>query len=218
MTGWRAGLAGWLAVAVVVAGAEVREVSPGVVEAGLVRVDQVARSLSFPAEVNQSEGMVEYLVVTVTGKTHESVFTTRAEPRDIHLAALLLGARDATKATKASDTNSPPALRGDAVRIEVVWSGAGQARTNFLEHCVRHVGTGQPLADGPWVYNGSELRDGRFAAQHEGSVVSIIDDVEALVNNPRPERENDDIWRVNDTLLPPKGTAVTITMRFPPPN
>jgi hypothetical protein len=192
----------------------VREVAPGVVEVGLVRVDKTARALSFPASVNMTEGIVEYVVVTESGKTHESVFTTSAEPRDIHVAALLLGVRDATK---SAATNLPPALRGDAVRIELSWESGGRPRVVALEDCVRHSETRRPLSTGPWVYNGSESRAGRFAAQHEGSIVSVIDDVEALVNNPRTGRENDDVWRVNEKIVPPKGTALRITFHFAPP-
>jgi len=175
-----------------------------------VRIDKSARSLSFSGKVNMSEGVIEYALVTDSGKTHESVFCTRVPPKDIHVAALLLGFRDASK---SSATDRPPALRGDAVLIEVSWKTAGPSRTVALEDCVRRVETGATLARGPWVYNGSELREGRFAAQIEGSIISIIDDVEALVNNPRPERDNDDIWRVNDQIVPPKATDVKITIR-----
>jgi hypothetical protein len=191
----------------------VREVAPGIVEVGAVRVDKAARALTFPATVNMPEGIVEYVVVTESGKTHESVFTTRAEPKDIHVAALLLGVRDAAKSTA---TNQPPALRGDAVRVEVGWESAGEPLAVMLEECARHAVSGRSLASGPWIYNGSELRAGRFAAQAEGSIISIIDDVEALVNNPRPERENDDVWRVNEKVVPPKGTLVRVTLRFAP--
>lgn len=186
----------------------VREVSPGVVAVGIVRVDKAARQLSFPATVNMTGGAVEYVVVTESGKTHESVFTTDAAPKDIHIAALLLGIRDATELPA---TNQPPALRGDAVQVTVSWAGNDRPRAVPVEECVRHAETGLPLAPGPWVYNGSELRNGRFAAQHEGSILSIIDDVEALMNNPRPERENDDVWRPNEKIVPAKGTVVTIT-------
>jgi hypothetical protein len=191
----------------------VREVTPGIIAVGAVRVDKAARAFSFPAKVNMTEGIVEYVVVTESGKTHESVFSTRAEPKDIHVAALLLGVRDATKVTA---TNQPPALRGDAVRVAVSWETDGRSFTNAIENCLRHDRTGVSLTTGPWIYNGSELRAGRFAAQHEGSIISLIDDVEALVNNPRPGREHDDIWRVNEQIIPPKGTAVTVMFRFAP--
>lgn len=196
------------------AASSLREIAPGILEIGAVRVDKPARALSFPATVNQTEGIVEYAVVTETGKTHESVFATHAEPKDIHLAALLLGVRDATRSTT---TNLPPTLRGDAVRIEVRWETAGgERRAVALEDCVRHAQTRRPLSAGPWVYNGSELHDGRFAAQAEGSIIAIIDDPQALVNNPRPGRDNDDVWRVNEPVVPPEGTAVSVTIRFAP--
>jgi len=208
-------VAGWMLAASLCCAADkepIREVSPGVLQVGAVRVEKAARALSFDAAVNMSEGIVEYALVTATGKTHESVFATEAKPKDIHVAALLLGIRDAGKSPNAP-TNTPPALRGDRVRIEVSWETNGTKRAVPLEETVRHVETRQPLARGPWVYNGSTVWEGKFVADGEGSIVAIIDDRDALVNNPRPGRENDELWRVNETIVPPKGTRVRVAIR-----
>jgi hypothetical protein len=42
----------------------------------------------------------------------------------------------------------------------------------------------------------------------------LITDASALVNNPQPDRSNDDIHFPNDRLLPPAGTPVEIILRF----
>lgn len=193
----------------------IREVSQGVLEVGAVRVEKAVRTLSFDAEVNMAEGTIEYALVTRTGKTHESVFSTAAEPQHIQLAAMLLGIRDAAKFVSAS-SNQPSSLRGDEVTIEVKWAADGKPRTAPLEEFVRHATTRQPLLHGPWVYNGSSVWEGRFLAQTEGSIVAIMDDRDALVNNPRPGREDDTIWRVNERVAPPKGTPVRVVIRCPP--
>jgi hypothetical protein len=56
--------------------------------------------------------------------------------------------------------------------------------------------------------------EGSFAAQRDGSIVSVILDPAALINNPRPGRENDDLWIPNEKLLPPPDTSLTVLIRI----
>ena len=53
-----------------------------------------------------------------------------------------------------------------------------------------------------------------FLAQKEGSIVSLIADPAALVNNPRPDRENDELWTLRTPKIPPVGTPVQVTIRL----
>src|SRR5690606_34621261 len=71
-----------------------KEISPGVFQVGSVRLDKVQKSICFPAEVNMTNGLIEYFVVTGTGKLHESVLKTETQPSQIHIAMLLLGAKE----------------------------------------------------------------------------------------------------------------------------
>jgi hypothetical protein len=48
-------------------------------------------------------------------------------------------------------------------------------------------------------------------AQREGSIVSLIADPNALVNNPRKDRENDELWILNREAIPAVGTPVQVT-------
>lgn len=52
----------------------IKEISPGVLEPGNVRLNQAQRSITFPANVNMHEGPIEYLLVTSYGKVDESNF------------------------------------------------------------------------------------------------------------------------------------------------
>src|SRR6185503_14628823 len=70
-------------------------VGPDLFALGEVVLDKARRTVSFPVLLNQKVGSVEYAVVTLQGKTHESVFKTPASPVHIHMSLLLLGARPA---------------------------------------------------------------------------------------------------------------------------
>lgn len=187
-------------------------ISPGVYELGLVRLDKAQRSVRFPATVNLLEGNIEYLVVHATGKTHESLFRTEARPEDIHLALLLLGARGA--GTNTLPTDATQLLPGDLVEIEVHWKTGGWPRHRRGEECVQDLKAKAALRNGPWAYNGSRLREDGFAAQIDGSIIALITDPDALVNNPRPRRDNDDNWKPRAAGLPALNSTVEVSIRL----
>ena len=163
------------------------------------------------------EGPVEYAVVGSRGKIHESVFVTTAEARDLHVAALLLGV---SAASDLGPQNAAAiAKRGSAVVITVEWERNGPTERIFLNEAVNisdpatKAVTGN-LPSGAWVYNGSRIEaDGGFAATRHGSLISIIRDEDALVNNPGATRDNDEIHTPNAGKLPPKGHPVRIVLR-----
>ena len=213
--------------------APVRQISAGVYQVGQVRIDQQARTVTFPAFLNMNEGPIEYLVVTTTGKTHESLLRTDAEPAHIQVAMLLLGAKGAPGGWFPEPPSSgpmvggkgragePPAgktnavkIPGESVNISASWK-AGQGRTP-IENFVRDLQAKAPMSRGPFIFNGSRVWNGVFVAQREGSIVSLITDADALFNNPRPGHDLDDVWEILPKELPPLGTPVDVVIALPP--
>jgi hypothetical protein len=178
-----------------------------------VRLDKNERTIRFPAVVNMDQGAVEYLLVNESGKVHESVFRTGVEPYHIHLATVLVGTKENLSRAVGTATNPPP-LAGDKVSLSASWKTSGGESHCRGEDLVFNTQTKSPMSRGNWVYNGSRVVEGTFLAQRDGSVVSIISDPDALINNPRPGRENDEIWQVNTNAVPPVGTAVQITIKL----
>jgi hypothetical protein len=190
----------------------VRQVGPQTFELGLVRIDKKSGAVTFPAVVNFREGPVEYLVVTSGGKIHESVFRTDVEPRQLHVAMLLLGARGAGTNALPEDPALP--LPGEKISVSISWQADAGKQVHAGEEFVRDRKRDALLKKGDWVYTGSRLRDDGFAAQQDGSIVSLITDPDALVNNPRPGREDDDSWLADPKDLPPLETPVKVTFRL----
>jgi hypothetical protein len=183
--------------------------------------------------MNMKEGVVEYLLVNARGKTYESLLGTDTEPYYIHLAMLLIGAKGApqTEALLNSPsqpfhvnrpgaaTNSPPALaiQGDPITIELAWQTAGGRKHLRAEDCIMNLVTKTNASRGFWTYNGSRVIDGIFVAQREASIVAMIDDIDAMVNNPRPGSDNDQIWQINSGVIPPTNTPVEVTFKLETP-
>jgi len=189
-------------------------VRPGLYTIGQVTLDQTNRTARFPAVVNQRAGLVEYALVTTQGKVHESVFRTETEPRDIHLAMLLLGVEPSGTNRLAEDPESP--LPGERIDIEVWWRHRRREMRRPLAEC---VGFSVPARDNrsrDWLYNGSFVHDGALAAQSGGSLIALITDASALINNPRPDRADDEIHHVKPRSLPPEETPVEIVLKRQP--
>lgn len=193
---------------------KVEELAPGRFRIGRVKFDTRARTVSLPAEVHMRGGVIEYALTTEKGKVHEAMLTTKASPRDVHLAYLLLGM-----------TGSPPTgAAGEAMKLQpaqsvdisVSWETNGPVRTLPLASLLATAkgapgGTISPMPATPWHYTGSRFYgSATFAAEAEGSLISLIRDDSALVNNPGPSRDDDTIHLSNSSTLPPQGTPVTV--------
>ena len=166
------------------------------------------------------EQLCEYALVTSDGKRHESLLTTDAQPRDLHVAALLLGVKPSAN---LGGTNLLAGAEQARVEIEVTWPIHGGVRRVPLHQLVAQLQNPEPAAAhpelqaldaGPWLYSGSEVKQGRFEAQAEGSFISLITDPAALINNPRPSRLNDKLHVPNKPLLPPLNTSVQVVIRL----
>lgn len=191
-------------------------------EIGGVKFDKAARTVTFPARVQMASGTVEYLLVGEEGKTHESLLATSVEPYSVHMAMLLLGAKGAPASNvsltpeKIDDAylQDAPEIQGEKIGLLVSWEKEGKQHQVEASECL--LMKSKPMQSGPWTYNGSLLYEGRFLAQEQRSFVSVITDPAALINNPRPGRENDEIWSINQKVIPAVDTPVQVTIQLPP--
>lgn len=183
----------------------------GTMRIGRVTVDPKERTISFPAAVNAHAGLIEYALVTKTGKVHESLLNTDIAPLDLHVAALLLNLAPSQDASVYA-----------RVLIEVEWETNGPKRRELLEDMIKLAQDGQfgregaTLAAVGWNYAGSFLQGGVLAADREGSIITLIGDPVALLGNPRPDRVNDKVHVPNPARMPSLGMPVTVRLRLAP--
>lgn len=199
-----------------------KEISPGVFEYNRIRLDKKNHQISFPATVNQRVGLIEYLLVNEKGKTHESLLATALQPHDIHVAMLLIGLKEDTKANSRetvppsaidpSYLHSAPKLKGSPVLLSLAWTQDGKQKQAAMEDWVYNEQTHHAMSLGPWIYNGSLIENGVFLADGELSIIAVITDPTALVNNTRKGYDNDEIWQVQEEAVPPLDTPVEITI------
>jgi len=202
-----------------------RQISPDVFELGAVQFDKARKTVHFPAQLNMNEGLIEYLLVNAKGKTYESLLKTDADPYHIQLALLFLGARGAPQTPALLNAPSEPfhvnhkgqaapVIAGDPVSIELSWRTDGQEKTVRAEDWIVNLDAKTNAARGHWTFNGSRVVNGTFIAQRDGQIVAMIDDIDAMVNNPRAGHDNDQIWQINSIAPPPLNTMVEVTLKL----
>jgi hypothetical protein len=127
---------------------------------------------------------------------------------------LLLGAKAAMNADPSAFNDPRKKVPGDEVSIELSWNEGKRNVQKRADELVQDYRSGKVISKGPWIYNGSHIIDGGFVAQREGSIVTLISDAFALINNPRVGRENDEIWFASTNRVPPLNTPVEVTIKL----
>ena len=185
---------------------------------GQVEFDKQTRVITLPGRIKVRDQIIEYALVHEQGKAYESLLATDARPMEVHLALLLLGA---TPTAVKGDFRQPMEVTSaNLLNIEVSWVTNGmtfQYKLAELITLAEEGGTQLKKQAGikGWFYNGSAFDESGFAAQREGSIVALIRDTAALVNNAGSDRDNDHVHRPNEKMLPPTEWPVRIMITLP---
>ena len=202
-----------------------QELSPGVFQIGKMRLDKNTKTVAFPGKLNMARDLVEYVLVTPQGSTHESLLTAEIQPTDLHFAMLLLGAKGAgLLAPQPKDAppvqisgeylRTAPRLKGDNLNITLKWkTKVGAEMSAPVEDWLMLAETRKAAPRGPWIYTGSMFSaDGQFLAQQQGVFISVVTNPASLINNPRKGNDDDSGWAVNEKAVPPVDTPVEISI------
>ncbi len=197
--------------------APLEKISPGQYRMGAIQLNKTEKSVTFPAVVNMDKGLLEYLLVRTSGKTHESLLRTDVEPYNLQVACILVG-MEGTNAPLGFQ-GDPAKPKGDAIEILLQIAGKDGKPQAIRPETWLTQRIGETSRDVPplqWVFTGSVVFQGRLAAQLGGSIVALYHDPAAMVDNASPGGESDKIWFVKEGATPPVGTPVTVTLRLKP--
>jgi hypothetical protein len=163
-----------------------------------------------PARVNMSKGLVELLACGEMGKKHESVLVVEAAPEHIQVGLIVLGLEPVGGLEFQGDPETP---RGDSVWIWAEWWVDGEHTLVRGEDLVHNYATKQPMQHTHWVFSGSEIVDGVFAASMEQSIVTTYHDPYTIIDNPLPSGADDTLYGANEGFVPEVGHPVTLVFK-----
>ncbi len=183
-----------------------------------VKVFVSAKRLEMDGEVCVNRGAIEYVACARGGKVHEAILLVKCRPEHMNTGFILLGLKDGVGPAFVTDPTKP---QGDRVVVEVEWKKGETATKKRLEDLVWDVRSGGPMPRITWVYVGSEFvpdpRTGRevFAAERERDLIATMHDPSVILDSPLPTGADDTAYVANADVLPPRGTAVKVTVRLP---
>jgi hypothetical protein len=190
---------------------------------GQVTFDTKTREIRFPAKVNMTEGLLEFLVVTENGKTHESLLSSTIIPTDLNLAFTLLRypvskertpLPNETGGTSNNYPDVPPHIRqGARVTIEVEWLESGKTRRLSANDMIRHDVKTTAMPPDPWIYGGSDVFDGKFVADSTGDLIAVFEAPSAILNASGEDSRDDTVWVPYPKRVPALATSVTIIIK-----
>lgn len=187
---------------------------------GEVTFDQATREVRIPAEVNMSEGLLEFLLVHKDGKVHESLFKTSINATHLNVAFTLLRYKPSRELYVVYDEKGqnigaanqvPEDVKAAArVNIKVEWNDNGQIKSCPVNEWISDSATEKPMPSGPWVYGGSEIEGGRYAPESSGDIIAIFLTNSAMILYPGADNKNDEVWLPFPKRVPPIDTKVTL--------
>lgn len=181
-----------------------------------VTINFALRQVEVAATVILRDAAIELFACSPRAREHESIVRIEARPLHVFEALGLIGLTNGHPVQWDEQRQAPVPATGDLVSVSVRYEDAGRSHTVSAWEWLRRS-DGVPLDDRPpWVFAGS-ARDsrGEFAADHEGTVIAVVDFPTSLLSLRMPHSaDNDALWLAPNTdAIPPIGTACTLILR-----
>ncbi|RMG06942.1 MAG: hypothetical protein D6731_24775, partial [Planctomycetota bacterium] len=178
---------------------------------------------------------LELLGCTPRGKTHESLLLFDCNPKQLHLALVMLGLQPTPQVAAFGERKA--LTRGDRVVLEVSWRAedtppedpsapapANGRVTRRAEDLVYDQVRKDSMPRVGWVFTGSrnvlvpkppdwETKHEVYAAEYAGNVAAVYHDPDALLDTPLLEGGDDTVYVAYSDRVPERGTPVVLRLR-----
>jgi hypothetical protein len=158
---------------------------------------------------------LEFFVCLNGTNEHESVLRTGVRPSDLHAALLAIGLKPGEPMSYSAATNKWLPPHGPPLRLSVEFEKDGKTVEYPAYRWLRDVKTKKECKAFSWVFCGSRImKDGRYAADDTGYIVSIVNFDFVMIDIPEFASSSNDLleWERNPDLMPPKGTKVWLVI------
>ncbi len=200
----------------------IKKISEDEFETGKIRFNKKTREVRLPAVVNLNlQTVLEFaLVNSKMGKLHESLLATEVRPFDLQIVMKLLKYVPSERALYPDyDEEGNPILpmKTDAlggVSVMVTWKDAeGKESTVPIEDWIMNEQEKAPMTHDAWIYTGSEVVDGNYLPELEGSILAVYRTQGAMFSAFAKGSDNDEVWFPRQEVVPPVGTPVEVTIK-----
>ena len=189
-----------------------KKISENLYQMGTVLVDTSKKEITFPGEINiaSDDTVIEFLACGIRGKTHESILIFDVEPLYLFTALGMLELNPGMNLSIQGDPHDP---KGSHVQIWIEWEQGDIVVSQAARELVWNAMTEQPMQKTHWVFTGGRIVNNQFTPQLFHNLIAVYRDPDSILNNPLPGGTDDNTYRVNTDVIPPKGTKVKVIIR-----
>jgi len=194
------------------AGPRIVDFQPG------IRIDFSIPQVEVAGEVILRRGELELFAYSKapTPKQHETILLLRSKPESIYHALGLIGLKPGHPVSYDWQTQVTTPAAGDPVDVLVRYESEGKKVEASACDWMFDLKRQKPMSRRHWLFAGStRMEDGRFFADIDGTVVTVVNFNSALLSLPNLHSEsNAELWlAANTEAIPPVGTPVTLILR-----
>jgi len=180
---------------------------------GKAKADLKAKTLTCTGKINMSKGTIEYLAVAPRGKRYESALMLDVHPLHFQIGLILLGLEPGGGLSRTDNPHKTQgAPKGSPVDVWVAWQRGGKSAKVRGEDLAWDITKSRPMDRNAWIFSGSTGGFSGFVAEEDLSLIATYRDPVAVINNALPTGLDDSIYKVNERLVPPTGTPITLTV------
>ncbi|MEM6910027.1 MAG: YdjY domain-containing protein [Verrucomicrobiota bacterium] len=197
---------------------------------GEIHFDPGTREIRLPARTGESDAPLEYALVSVRGKVHETLLVTAVPPSHLQTALLLCHYQPSTvilerprldnrgnpvRPLEEDERQGPRAAPPfeSQMKIRLEWSDeSGQLQSYPLSELIQNQLTEAVIPDSPWIFTGSRFFEGGYMADITGSIMATYLDADALLNLSWGGNQDDENWFPRRDLLPPLTVKATLVL------
>ena len=184
---------------------------------GRVMIDLERREVRLPATVIAPETPLEFVCVVRGGPEHESLLRTWARPSAVHAALLAIGLTPGTPASWDAEAMRTIPPTGDGVTFHVERTDRPDLDLGVepIESWAASIETGEPMGPTTWVFAGSFVADGVYAADQSGHIASLVNFDTATLDVPYAASSSNDrlTWQVNPAAKLEMGEPAVLILR-----
>jgi len=191
---------------------QIQKLSDSLYQIGDVLVETVEREVTINGTINivNSDTILEFFASGKLGKTHESLIILEAEPIHVQVALLRLGMNPGMNLTVQGDPHPP---KGDSAEIWIEWQRQDQTVRYRAEELVWNSITDKRMQHTDWIMTGARIVNNQFTAQLFHNVIALYRDPDSIFNHSFIDGTDDRTFRVNNEIVPPKGTKVKVIIK-----
>ena len=182
-----------------------------------ITINTKDKTISFPCKINMNQGLIEVVLCTREGKTHESLLVSNVTPPEFQTALLLLGldpVNEVPNDNSKQDTLSrfkSIETPGDSVVLYIARTIDGKIEKQPVETYIYNESLKNELKKSTWLFRGAATHiSGHIIIDPEVTLIATYHDPEALMELNSPSKYNDELFYVNKELKLKTGEPVSL--------